>query len=182
MNALVPWRRRSVPLIMDKPTALHRFRPGLPGKYLLPLTFYRPRYFLRPISSCAFPPPVSTIPGRPSPFRVFRYLRFLLLFTPPSSHRRFFPTPSFLSKTWLNFSLPTSGNFFNINPASGRPGVVSNKHLQCKNPSFGRSVGNMLNNGDCIRWQFISSFRLRVFPGRFFFFTINKIKGVSNYV
>ena len=40
----------------------------------------------------------------------------------------------------------------------------------------------MVNNGDCIRGQFISSFSLRVFPGRFCFFTINKIKGVSNYV
>ncbi len=39
----------------------------------------------------------------------------------------------------------------------------------------------MLNNDDCI----VTVFELlppKGFPGRFCFFTINKIKGVSNYV
>ena len=31
--------------------------------------------------------------------------------------------------------LPTGGVFFNISPASGRPGAVSQKHLQYKHPS-----------------------------------------------
>ena len=46
--------------------------------------------------------------------------------------------------------LPTGDVFFNINPASGRPGAVSQKHLQYKLSFFGRSAGNIPNNGDCV--------------------------------